>query len=47
MQVHTSKGRFELPERMRTQLEAFRRRLWWIKVVTSTQLDPLLAIGVA
>ncbi len=32
MQVHTSHGRFELPERMRTQLEAFRRRLWWIKV---------------
>ncbi|MCA9024111.1 MAG: hypothetical protein KDA86_02740 [Planctomycetaceae bacterium] len=32
MQVHTSKGRFELPERMRTQLDAFRRRLWWIKV---------------
>ncbi|MCA9074051.1 MAG: hypothetical protein KDA93_03390 [Planctomycetaceae bacterium] len=32
MQVHTSHGRFDLPERMRTQLEAFRRRLWWIKV---------------
>lgn len=32
MQVPTEKGRIELPERTRSRLESFRRRLWLVKI---------------
>src|SRR4029079_1123747 len=32
MHVPSAKQRIDLPEGMRSKLESFRRRLWWIKI---------------
>src|SRR4029079_13681903 len=32
MYVPVAKDRIELPDGMRSKLESFRRRLWWIKI---------------